>query len=153
MAEFDEDSGVFEQAKAEAREIYPPLALKEMIAKMRELEIQKEDLSEQLKVINAHYDVLRMEVIPEKMDEDGIENIRIEGIGRVSLTADMFVATTDKSGLYGWFKENGLADLIQETVNASTLKAFVKRRIKEAKSYPAECLRVTPFTRASITKS
>lgn len=153
MAEEYEDQTAFESAKATAREVYPALTLLEMVKKMRELEVQKEAASEELKIINAHYDVLRLEVIPEKMDAEGIENIKIEGVGRVSLTADMFTAVTNKVGLYDWFKTNNLADLIQETVNASTLKAFIKRRMKEAKPYPEDCVRVTPFTRASITKS
>lgn len=153
MSEEYEDSGVFETAKAEARVIYAGMTLKEMVENMKVMADKKEELGNQLKIVNAHYDVLRMESIPEKMDSEGVENIRLEGIGRVSLTADMFVATTDKAGLYKWFHDNGLADLIQETVNASTLKAFVKRRIKEAKDIPADFLRVTPFTRASITKT
>lgn len=151
MADF-EDINDFDKAKAEARKSYNSLTLREMVEKMKEFGEAKEDLEAQLKIVNAHYDVLRMEIIPEKMDNDGVENVKYDGIGRISLTADMFVATADKEGLFNWFKTNGLEDLIQPTVNASTLKAFVKRRIVDGKEYPTEFLRVTPFTRASITK-
>ena len=152
MTEEYEEPSAFEQAKAEARQAYTASTLLEMVASMADYAEQKERIEAELSIVNAWYDVLRMEVIPEKMDTDGVENIRIEGIGRVSLTADMFTAVTNKEGLFQWFKDNKLDDLIQPTVNASTLKAFIKRRIKEAKDYPTECVRVTPFTRASITK-
>lgn len=152
MSEEYEDQTVFEAAKAEARKLYGGMELLAQIRKMRDLQAEKEKLDGLLKIINAHYDVIRMETIPEKMDEDGVENMRVEGIGRVSLTADMFVATTNKQGLFQWFREQHLGDMIQDTVNASTLKAFVKRRMKEGKDVPSDYLRVTPFTRASITK-
>lgn len=152
MSEEYEDKTVFEAAKEEARKLYGGMELLAQISKMRDLQGEKEKLEGLLKVVNAHYDVIRMETIPEKMDEEGVENMRVAGIGRVSLTADMFVATVNKQGLFQWFREQHLGDMIQDTVNASTLKAFVKRRMKEGKDVPSEYLRVTPFTRASITK-
>jgi len=84
MSEEYEDSGVFETAKAEARVIYADMTLKEMVENMKAMADKKEELGNQLKIVNAHYDVLRMETIPEKMDSEGVENIRLEGIGRVS---------------------------------------------------------------------
>lgn len=153
MSEEYEDQSTFETAKAEARKIYPGLPLQKMIEFMKAKAEEKANLEDQLKLVNAHYDVLRLEVIPEKMDSEGIENIRLEGIGRVSLTGDMFVQILSKGDLFNWLKDNGLSDLIQPTVNSSTLKAFVKRRIKEGKPFPADFLRVTPVTRATITKA
>lgn len=152
MADEYEDKTVFETAKAEARAAFGGHTLLEMVKAMKEYAGKKEQLENELKVVNAWYDVLRMEIIPEKMDNDGVENIKFDGIGRVSLTADMFVAVSDKSGLFEWLNEENLGDLIQPTVNSSTLKAFVKRRMADGKEVPAEFLRVTPFTRASITK-
>ena len=152
MATEEFELSEFEQAKAEARAAFGEHTLLEMAAAMEEFADQKEEAEAQLSIINAWYDVLRMEIIPEKMDNDGIENIKIEGLGRISLTADMFCAVTDKQALFQWFNDNDLADLIQPTVNSSTLKAFVKRRMKDNKPIPESALRITPFTRASITK-
>jgi hypothetical protein len=149
-----EDSGVFEQAKATARQMYSTMPLMDLIKAMDSVGKNKDAMAEEMKVINAHYDVLRLEVIPERMDSEGIENLRVEGIGRVSLTGDMFVGVKPgaREELYEWLKANRLGDLIQATVNASTLKSFVKRRIKDGNPYPTELLNVTPITRASITK-
>jgi len=40
--------------------------------------------------------------------------------------------------------------LIQPTVNAQTLKAFVKERMKAENELPDGILKVTPFSRAVI---
>ena len=155
MSEENEDRGVFEQAKAEAREACEGKPLLELVSLMQVYAGNKDDLEEQLKVVNAWYDVIRMEAIPTRMEDDGIENVRYEGIGRVSITADLLVSTKGgmKDPLIEWLDEHGLGDLAQKSINASTLKAFVKRRIKECKPYPEEFLNVTPISRASITKA
>lgn len=129
--------------------------LREQVARMHDLQKTKAAYEEELKEVNLELDVLRMGTIPEKMEDEGVERISFEGIGRVSLTADMFVATpaAKKGELYKWLDDHGFSDLIQSTVNASTLKAWVKGRMKAGEQFPEECIRVTPFTRATITKS
>lgn len=141
----------FEQAKAIAREVYGKMPLHELVEQMQQLRKTKDNAEAELSLINAYYDVIRMESIPNKMDEDGIDNVTFDGIGRVGLTSDMFVSVTDKPGLYDWLQDNGFGDLIQPVVNSSTLKAFIKNRIKAGKDVPEEFVKYTPFTRASIT--
>lgn len=106
------------------------------------------------KFANAAHDVLRLELIPERMEEEGIENVRIEDLGRLGLTADMYVSVKEgqRDSLIKWLEKHRLGDLVQETINSSTLKSFVARRMKEGKEIPSDYLNVTPFTRASITK-
>jgi hypothetical protein len=65
----------------------------------------------------------------------------------------MYVRVTDQQHFYEWLESNNLGDLIKPTVASSTLKAFVKNRIKAGKDLPDAVLKVTPFTRASITKA
>lgn len=148
------DLGLFEQAKKDARDGLKGKSLRVLVEHQAEYAARKEDLENQLKVVNGFYDVIRMELVPEAMEEAGIENIRYDDIGRVSITADVMVSVKggQKDGLFAWFKGHKLGDLIQPAVNSSTLKAFVKRRIKEGKEYPIDMLNVTPIQRASITK-
>ena len=148
----DEATTDFEQAKMTAREEYGTLSLHALADLMKVMREEKDEVEAQLKIINAKYDVLRLESIPNKMDEEGVERVSYEGIGRVGLTADMYVSVADKPGLHEWLEDNGFGDLIQPVVNASTLKAFIKGRMKDGKEVPAEYVNVTPFTRASITK-
>lgn len=144
----------FERAKFEARKAAEKMTLAEAVKQMDELRALKESQEADLKETNAWYDVLRFETVPTKMADEGIDKISYEGIGRVSITADLLVATKPgvKDQLFNWFRNNGLGDLIQPNVNSSTLKAWVKDRIKTGKSYPDDLLNVTPIERASITK-
>lgn len=149
----EEEKSVVDVRKQNYRQKHDGKDLEPLVRAMVFVRGKKDDLEAQLAEVNAEFDVLRIELIPAKMEEQGIENIRYEGIGRVSLTADMWCHVQDKQGLFGWFRKNRLKDLITETVNSSTLKAFVKDRMKAGKATPpAEVLKVEPYTRASITK-
>ena len=142
----------YDEMKDEVRAVYGRMDLMEMVAAMKAAQEDKDTIEEMLKKVNARYDTLRLELIPNKMDETGIENIKIDGIGRVSLTGDMYIQVADKEAMYQWLDDHGFGDLIQSTVNSSTLKAFIKGRMKGGEECP-EWVKITPFTRASITKS
>lgn len=127
---------------------------KEVITYMNDLAGEKGCIEEQLKGINAEYDYLRLNFIPSRFEEEGIENITIEGIGRVSLTGDMYVSVLaeNREKMYEWLDNIGKDSLITKTVNASTLKAAVKAMIRDGEEIPEDLIKVTPFTRASITR-
>lgn len=158
MSEFEDDAREGE-ARIERMQVYRSehkgKSLKDLVLAMQKIQARKVAVEADLKNVNAEFDVLRFELIPEKMDEDGVERISYDGVGRVSLTGDLRVHTPAgaKAHLFAWFKKHKLADLIVPTVNSSTLKSWVKQRIKEGKELPpGEMLNVTPITRASITK-
>jgi len=103
---------------------------------------------------NALYDVLSLTLVPTKMEEEEVESTKISGVGRINLRADMWTKTQDSQKLAMWFHENGLDDIPQETVNGSTLKAFIKEQMgkKDGLLIPEEIVSITPYTRAVITK-
>lgn len=151
----NEELGVVEQRKQEFRTRYKGEKDLIKLAKcMAEVQKTQERMKAELAMVNAEFDVLRLEVIPAKMEEKGIENFRVTDLGLVKLTADMYVSPKSgmKDKLYGWLRKNKLGALITETVNSSTLKAFVKERVNKGKTVPNDLLNVTPYTRASITK-
>lgn len=115
----------------------------------------KENLSSLVKSpVEKAYDTLRFTVIPEFMDEEGTTSMTYEGIGRVNVIDDISLKTNDKEGLKEWLREVDLDDLIQETVNAQTLSAALRKRLKDNKSMPpSEVVTVTPIARAQITRS
>ena len=133
---------------------YDALTLNELIAAMDAVQKQKEVLEDQLKAVNKRFDFLRISKIPTKMDDEGVSNINITGVGRVSLTADMHVSIKSemKENFYVWLRDNGRGDLLQETINSSTLKATVKGMFKGGQEIPEDLLNVSPFMRASITR-
>lgn len=115
----------------------------------------KDYLDDLLKLVNAEFDVIRIETLPEQMEQEGLEGFRLEGVGRITLTGDAYVKIVpgQADALFKWLRKQKLGDLIKEGINPSTLKAFAKARVEAGKSLPEGCLNVTPFTRASITKS
>lgn len=135
--------------------VYDGMSLIELIKEMRRIQTEKDEVESDLKQYNKHFDFLRITKIPQVMEDEGIKNMNVEGVGRVSLTADMHVSVKAemKEAFYLWLRDNGREDLIQPTVNSSTLKATVKNMVKQGEEIPDDLLNVSPFTRASITKS
>ena len=153
MSDEYEDVSAVNKRKDEARLIYGGMDLHDLALNMKDLRAIKDDLEDRLKTVNATYDLLRIELIPAAMENEGVERVTYEGIGRVNLTGDLYVQVQNKPGLMDWLSDEGMGDLIQPTVNSSTLKAFIKRRIAAGQEIPEEFVKVSPFTRASITKS
>lgn len=94
--------------------------------------------------------------LPEVMEEQGIDNIKVKDVGRISLRGDAYCSVVKgrKEALLEWLRENDFEDLIQEGVNSSTLKAFIKEQINEGNEIPNEdIVNFTPYIMASLTKA
>jgi hypothetical protein len=120
----------------------------------------KEAIGTRLKSpLEEAYNTMRFNVVPEFMEDEEITKITVEDVGRVNITDDLRVVVEDKAAFHEWLVENDLEDMIVDTVNAATLTAFVRNRIKEGKSQDGKglptdkILKVTPFVRAAITKA
>lgn len=152
----ENESGAESRAEAEERFMaaYQAAPTIDLVRRMAELRAEKDALEEKLKGVNLEFDIIRMKIIPERFDEEGIKNLNINGIGRVSLTPDLFVsiAAGKKEQAYDYLRDIGKGSLITPNVNPSTLKAAVKAMLKAGTELPEELFKVTPFTRASITK-
>jgi len=129
-------------------------SLTEVVEVMSMLHDQLESVKAVKAKLQSAYDYVRIGRVPELMDEQGIRNITLEGIGRVTLTADAYVSVPadNRQIFHHWLTDNGYSDLISETVNSSTLKAWCMRRVKEGEDLP-EMVKFTPYSRASITKA
>ena len=86
------------------------------------------------------------------MEEMGLESARIKGVGTLSLATDAYCTTPADArlDLQEWLRAHDAGDLIQETVNASTLKAFCKEQIGKGNDIPP-MVKFTPYTYAKIT--
>jgi hypothetical protein len=101
------------------------------------------------------YSRVRFSLLPDAMTESDIENFRVDGIGQCYLQDDVSVTILNREGAKDWFIKHELEDLVTETINSSTLAAYVRRTIKEKGALPkalAKMLKVKPVTRAVITK-
>lgn len=140
---------------AEEFAVYDRMDLLELANAMNTLAERKAELEERLKRVNAHYDFVRLNKMPSKMEEEGVETTTLTGIGRLQLASDVHVsiAAGKKEEAYQWLSDTGRESLIQPSINPSTLKAAIKDAFKRGEQIPEDLFRVSPFTRASIVKS
>jgi len=127
-----------------------PVQMAEMFLRLRAL---YETADEIKKTYSKFFDWFRVQYIPDRMDELGASSIKVPGIGRLGLTDDLRVKTLDKDKMYEWLEQQGLGDLITETVNASSLKATLRRKLQGGEEIPDDLFSLSPFTRAAVTKS
>lgn len=126
----------------------------DLATELADLKNQKDSLSDQEKAINIRIEKITRVLLPEAMDEDGISNISIDGVGRVTLRGEVYtsISAVNREAAYEWLRDTGRGSLISETVNASTLKAAVKEWLKQGEDIP-DIINVTPVTVAVLTKS
>lgn len=148
----DDESNGSEYAKF--AEVYAGHTAVDLIRAMARLREEKDRIEDEAKGVSREYEYITKVAIPEKFAEDGVTLMKVDGIGRCNLTADIFASV--KAGMkekaYLWLSDVGSGDLIQPSVNSSTLKAFLKGRMKKAEEIPEDLFNVTPFQQARITK-
>lgn len=82
---------------------------------------------------NKVYEVIKKERMPAMLEAVGMTNVPLaEGyrVG-VSLNYRASIREGQKDAAHKWLREQGLGDLIQETVNASTLSAAAKALLED----------------------
>lgn len=120
------------------------------INKMKQLKAELDEIDEYRKALQAEYDKYRLHEIPNMMAEnDDLRSITGE-FGRCTLTSDLSVKVKDKIELHKWLEDSGNGSLIVPTVNAQTLKAFVKEQLQRGEQLPEEILAISPFVRAVL---
>lgn len=113
------------------------------------------EMEAQVENIKAARDHIAQVLLPEKMDAEGMGTVNVKGIGRIAITQQIraSVKKDDQPLLRQWLRNNGYGELVTETINSSTLKAWVKERIEEAEEYPADIISVHTFEQATLTKA
>ncbi len=110
----------------------------ELADKLRELKEQKKDLDREVKLNNAEI---------EKVGEDLSQAMLAEEMANFVRSGQMFYLTTKlfasadkarKHELFEWLKQNDYGDMVQETVNANTLAAFIREMIDERDKLPED---------------
>lgn len=126
---------------------------------MHNLKQLAEAVAERVKSpLEEAYNSLRFNAVPSFMEDEGITKIGVDGVGRVNVIDDLRAEVLDKKALNDWLIENDYEDMITSTVNAQTLTAFLRNKIKEGKTQNGKDLpkpdivKITPFVRAQITK-
>lgn len=126
----------------------------ELASEMNALRVKLDELKGIKTILEAKHDIMRLNLVPSAMEEDDITTISIHGIGRINLQADVYtsILASNRDEAYKWLRDNNHGDLIKETINSGTLKSFVKGVIKKGKEKLPATIKVTPYSRAVITK-
>lgn len=130
-------------------------SLVDLVKMMNKKRKELESADERATALQIQFDQLRIDVIPDAMKKAGIETVRVAGVGNIIIGEDMWthVPAARRYDLYQWMRENKCEGLITETVNSSTLKAWIKeRRENKQELPPGDLVVVTPYKRASIRK-
>lgn len=149
---------VFEQAyfrtSYEADE-FESMSVPELAAALKTIRERLDQVGVIKTEIQKVYDFLSIDVLPERMDEEGIQTLKIKDVGRLQASSDIrcTVPANNRQAVQDWLEEHGHGSMISSTVNASTLKAFVKEMMKEGKEWPEELLSVHPYSRATVVKA
>ncbi len=122
---------------------------------LAEIQDRKDKIDRVSKRINKLFDLLRIGVIPRVFDEHQLQGLPVKDLGRITLTSDMSVSILPdkKEEAYQFFSDLGKEDIVTTTINASTLKAVVKQMFLAGEEIPSDLIKVSSYTRASLTRS
>lgn len=136
------------------RELTSESGAADLGAYMRDLKDQIDDLAAVKTAFQEEYDRIRNQVIPDKMEAEGMTTITLAGVGRITVSNKMgaTILPDYKLDMHQWLRDNGFAALVTATVNASTLTAFVKEQMEAGNEIPFDYLNITTYRQASLTK-
>ena len=125
----------------------------ELVTELATLKQERDILVDEAKIKYARIEQISKIELPEIMDDDGVSNITVEGVGRVNLQSNVFasIVEANRDEAFEWLRSTGKGSLISEVVNATTLKAAAKQWLKNGEPIP-ECIKVTPYTAAVLTQ-
>jgi hypothetical protein len=114
-----------------------------------------EALDKERKRVYAAVENLSRGTIPEMMQEQGVRSMTLDDLGyRFTVSQRFSCSMPDKDAGMKWLRENGLGDLIQETVNSGTLSSAMKRLIEnEGREPPADYFNTNYMSYTSATKA
>ncbi len=128
--------------------------LPQLAGRLNQLKSSLEVLKAAQTTIQKEYDKLAELIVPERMEEEDVEVMRVKGVGRLQTSSDIrcSVPKDNRLAVQKWLHENGHGSMVAPSVNSSTFKAFVKEAMKEGTPYPQDLIKVSPYTRATVVK-
>jgi hypothetical protein len=113
-----------------------------------------EALDKSVKALYHVRDRLDKAVVPERLELFGTDITRLPDLGRsFTINEKISASFPDKEAGHAWLREIGQGDLIQETVNAGTLSAFIRNlQIDQNIDPPEGVVKVSAYKTTSINK-
>ncbi len=132
--------------------------LDRLVSEMLDHKSNLEELETLVKDVRTKYDEIRQRRLPDLMQELGM--VRPDGKGgfthssgaKIHLRLEVYAhyRKENEVDVFDWLKENGHGGLIRETLNAQTLKKWVKDRVQDGEPLPPQ-ITVTPMTVAILS--
>lgn len=93
--------------------------------------------------------------VPQCFEQSGVDSIPLSEGFRVGTSVRIMasVVSGQKEAAFAWLRENEAGELIQPTLNASTLSAFAKQRGEKNEELPEELFKVYDQPNTSVTKT
>ena len=141
------------------REYFTGKSYNELVASMLQLQQEHADMKRRTAEAWDAVCMLTRTIIPERMDNDQIQNITVilpDGSKKQLLVIDQVSVKTppeNKGALWEWLREHDAEALITETVNSSTLAAFVRQQMAAGDEYPVDLCNVSSYSTASLRKA
>lgn len=111
-------------------------------------------LNDEVKRLNRVVERFNKGVIPDAIEESGMDLVRVPHVARsfyplVKHSASM----TDKVKAFEWLRNQGAESLITETVNSSTLSAYLKDRLEnEGIEPPEDVIKLSTYRITGMSK-
>lgn len=130
-------------------------AYAELAAFLRDQKAEIARREAETKALKADLEDVQKNILPAKLEADGMKNVTVDGIGRLSNNPQFraSVKAKHKMDMQDWLRENGFGDMIQATLNSSTLKAWVKEQMEEGNEIPVDYLNLDSFDLVTLTKA
>jgi len=132
----------------------PIMLLTNLAKRIKQLTEIHDALDSVRKQLNAEFDQLKLKEVPDLMIEMELRTFTVEGVGRVQVSGDVYasISAEKREEAYKWLRDNNYGDMIQETVNASSLKAWLKEGIQSGRATPEDLFKCTPYSKVSLVK-
>lgn len=139
----------------ELAEAYGKMSIKELAETTRSLKEQLDAASVEKTRLQKQYDFLTMDVVPERMEEEGLDSVKVSGVGRLQLSSDIrcSVPSGNKVALKDWLQRHNHGAMVSDSINSSVLKSFVKEQMREGGDYPSHLLNINAYSRATVVKA
>lgn len=115
-------------------------------------------IEEEQKKLGSWVNLYRVSIIPERFIAESLGTISLKtSAGNYRFTISnqwrASVVEGEKDKAIGWLNDNGYGEIVQETINASTLSAFARRLNEEENiELPTDYFKVATVPVTSVTK-
>ncbi len=94
-------------------------------------------------------------IVPNCFEQSGVDSVPLSEGFRVGTSSVTYasIATGKKPEAYVWLRDHDKGDVIQETINASTLSALAREMAEKNEELPEDLFKVVPIANTSVTKT